>query len=97
MYLKNIKDLTVKTYIADKQGNYRFNALSVNADYEVHAETKDGRSSDVRRLSSFDSRKLVHSESAFKIKGVQPAAAACLRPNPPGTFPLAASVIAEDF
>ena len=60
VYLKNVKDLTVKTYIADKEGNYRFNALSTNADYEVHAETRDGRRSDVRRLSSFDSRKLVH-------------------------------------
>jgi hypothetical protein len=60
VYLKNTKDLTVKTYIADNQGNYRFNALSMNSDYEVHAESKDGRSSEVRRLSSFDSRKLVH-------------------------------------
>jgi len=60
VYLKNVKDLTVKTYIADKQGNYRFNALSSNSDYEVHAEIQDGRHSDVRRLSSFDSRKLVH-------------------------------------
>jgi hypothetical protein len=60
VYLKNAKDLTVKSYFSDKQGNYRFNALSTNADYEVHAEVQDGRRSDVRRLSSFDSRKLVH-------------------------------------
>jgi protocatechuate 3,4-dioxygenase beta subunit len=60
VYLKNTKDLTVKTYITDKQGNYRFNALSPNADYEVHAEVQDGRRSEVRRLSAFDSRKLVH-------------------------------------
>ena len=60
VYLKNTKDLTIKTYFSDKEGNYRFNALSTNADYEVHAEVQDGRRSEVRRLSSFDSRKLVH-------------------------------------
>lgn len=58
VYLKNTKTLAVKTYIADKQGNYRFNALSPNVDYEVYAE-HDGRRSDVKTLSSFDSRKLV--------------------------------------
>jgi protocatechuate 3,4-dioxygenase beta subunit len=58
VYLKNLKDLSVKTYISDKEGNYRFNALSPNADYEVRAES-NGRHSDTKTLSSFDSRKLV--------------------------------------
>jgi hypothetical protein len=58
VYLKNGKDMSVKTYISDKQGNYRFNALSMNVDYEVHAEAQ-GRRSEVRKLSSFDNRKLV--------------------------------------
>jgi hypothetical protein len=56
VYLKNTKTLAVKTYIAQQDGNYRFHALSPNVDYEVHAEL-NGKSSDVKTLSSFDSRK----------------------------------------
>lgn len=56
VYLKNTKTLAVKTFIAEKDGMYRFNALSANVDYEVYAE-KDGKKSDTKTLSSFDSRK----------------------------------------
>jgi hypothetical protein len=56
VYLKNTKTLAVKTFIAQPDGNYRFHALSPNVDYEVHAEL-NGKSSDVKTLSSFDSRK----------------------------------------
>ena len=56
VYLKNNKTMSVKTFIAGQDGIYRFNALSPNVDYEVHAE-HDGRKSDVKTLSSFDSRK----------------------------------------
>ena len=56
VYLKNTKTLAVKTYIAQQDGNYRFHALSPNVDYEVHAEL-NGKTSDVKTLSSFDSRK----------------------------------------
>ena len=56
VYPKNTKTLAVKTYIADKEGMYRFNALSSNVDYEVYAE-HDGKKSDTKTLSSFDSRK----------------------------------------
>lgn len=55
VYLKNTKTLTVKTFIAQQDGGYRFHALSPNVDYEVHAELK-GKSSDTKTLSSFDSR-----------------------------------------
>src|SRR5581483_8424719 len=56
VYLKNNKTMAVKTFIAGQDGNYRFNALSPNVDYEVHAE-HNGRKSDAKTLSSFDSRK----------------------------------------
>ena len=56
VYLKNTKTLAVKTFIADKDGIYRFAALSPNVDYEVYAE-KDGKKSDNKTLSSFDSKK----------------------------------------
>lgn len=56
VYLKNTKTLAVKTFIADKDGHYNFNALSPNVDYEVYAE-HNGKKSDTKTLSSFDSRK----------------------------------------
>lgn len=56
VYLKNVKTQTVKTYIADDDGKYRFSGLDPNVDYEVHAEHED-RASPKRTVSSFDSRK----------------------------------------
>lgn len=55
VYLKNTKTLAVKTFIADKAGAYRFNALSPSVDYEVYAE-HNGKRSDTKTLSSFDTR-----------------------------------------
>ena len=59
VYLKNSKTMAVKTFIVGQDGSYRFNALSPNVDYEVHAE-HNGRKSDAKTLSSFDSRTTVH-------------------------------------
>ena len=56
VYLKNVRTLTVKTYIADTKGEYRFSGLDPNVDYEIHAE-KDGAKSQTRTISSFDSKK----------------------------------------
>ncbi len=58
VYLKNTKTMSVKTFIAEKDGSYRFNALSPNVDYEVYAEYK-GKRSGTKTLSAFDSRKQV--------------------------------------
>jgi hypothetical protein len=55
VYLKNTKTLTVRTFITEKDGKYRFNALSPNVDYEVYAEY-NGKKSDTKTLSSFDNR-----------------------------------------
>jgi protocatechuate 3,4-dioxygenase beta subunit len=59
VYLKNTKTMTVKTFITEKDGSYRFPALSPNVDYEVYAE-HNGRKSDTKTLSSFDSRKIAY-------------------------------------
>ena len=56
IYLKNVRTLTVKTYIAGTDGKYRFSGLDPNVDYELHAE-HDDLTSNNHTVSSFDSRK----------------------------------------
>lgn len=52
--LKNLKTLQVRSYIAREKGDYHFNGLSTDVDYEVKAEF-GGHSSNTRTLSTFDS------------------------------------------
>jgi hypothetical protein len=59
VYLKNTRSLAVYTFITDREGAYRFNNLSPDIDYQVHAES-DGHKSQVKTLSSFDTRKQAH-------------------------------------
>jgi len=63
VYLKNNRTQDVKTYISDKEGEFRFSGLDLNTDYEVHAE-HDGWTSTVRPVSNFDTRK----EVVFTLK-----------------------------
>src|SRR3984893_8464659 len=51
VYLKNVRTLTIKTYISDRSGEYRFSGLDPNVDYELHAEN-DSFSSNTRTVSS---------------------------------------------
>jgi hypothetical protein len=55
IYLKDTKTLAIKSYISQKDGSYRFNALSMNVDYEVYAQ-KDDNKSPTKKLSQFDGR-----------------------------------------
>ncbi len=55
VYIKDTKTLTVKTFIAQNDGSYRFPGLSNNVDYEVYAQ-RDGKKSGTRILSQFDDR-----------------------------------------
>ena len=66
VYLKNTKNLAIKTYITEPDGTFRFSGLSNNIDYEVYAE-HDGARSDIKTLSGFDSRRQVN--MTLKIKG----------------------------
>ena len=59
VYLKNTRNLQVRTFITGQDGNYHFHGLGTNVDYEVHAQY-NGVSSPARTLSSFDSRKEVY-------------------------------------
>ena len=55
VYLKNTKTLTIKTYISQNDGTYRFPELSLNVDYDLYAQ-KNGKKSNSKTLSQFDDR-----------------------------------------
>ncbi|HEX4663668.1 MAG TPA: carboxypeptidase-like regulatory domain-containing protein [Terriglobales bacterium] len=55
VYLKNTKTLTIKSFITEKDGGYRFHGLTPNIDYEIYAEYQ-GQKSGAKTLSSFDNR-----------------------------------------
>ncbi len=56
--LKNTKNLQIVSQFTDEGGQFHFRNLNTNTDYEVQA-THEGASSNVRTVSSFDSRKEV--------------------------------------
>ncbi|HVS73920.1 MAG TPA: carboxypeptidase-like regulatory domain-containing protein [Candidatus Acidoferrales bacterium] len=55
IFLKNMRTQAIESRITDESGNYHFNGINPNADYEIHAE-KDGTRSATRRVSSLDTR-----------------------------------------
>ena len=56
VFLKNMRTNSVRSSYTDETGSYRFSGLDPNADYELHAE-KDNEKSTTRAVSSLDSRK----------------------------------------
>jgi len=56
VYLKNVRTQDITTHISDKEGQFRFSGLDLNADYEIHAE-HEGWASATRSISNFDNRK----------------------------------------
>lgn len=58
VYVTDARSRAVKTYIVGPDGTYRFPALAATSDYEVYAQF-NGKSSDTKRVSQFDDRKVV--------------------------------------
>lgn len=54
--LKDTKSLQIRSFITRGGGEFHFHGLSKDIDYELKAEHQ-GKSSDDKRLSSFDSRR----------------------------------------
>jgi hypothetical protein len=61
--LKNTKTLQVRSFIAREQGDYNFQGLSTDVDYEVKADS-NGKTSATKTLSSFDS----HPEAKINLQ-----------------------------
>ena len=55
--LKDTRTLQVRSFISQANGEYRFSGLRADTDYEVKADY-NGMSSDSRRLSNYDTRKI---------------------------------------
>ena len=55
--LKDTKTLQVRSFITQADGGYRFSGLRADTDYEIKADY-NGMSSDNKRLSNFDTRKI---------------------------------------
>jgi hypothetical protein len=58
VYVTDTRTRAVKTYIVGPDGTYRFPALATNVDYELYAQL-NGKTSDTKRMSQFDDRKVV--------------------------------------
>ncbi len=56
VHLKNTRTLAVRSFITRADGQYQFNSLTPNVNYEVYAQNRDGKKSDTKTLSAFDSR-----------------------------------------
>ena len=55
--LKDTRTLQVRSFITQQKGDYRFSGLRSDTDYELKADF-NGMSSDTKRLTVFDSRKI---------------------------------------
>lgn len=67
VYLTNTRTRAVKTYIAGREGDFRFPGLTENTDYEVYAQYQ-GHKSDTKSVSQFDARATVSVNFKIDVK-----------------------------
>jgi hypothetical protein len=65
VFLKDIKSKTIRSYTTDAKGSFRFTQVNMAEDHELWAE-KDGKKSQTKTVSSWDTRK--EFETELKIK-----------------------------
>ena len=63
--LKDTRTLQVRSFITQADGSYRFSGLRTDTDYEIKADY-NGMSSDNKRLSNFDTRKIATRQSEIE-------------------------------
>jgi len=69
--LKDTRTLQVRSFITQENGEYRFSGLRADTDYEIKADY-NGMSSDNKRLSNFDNRKIALLNLKLNKKVEQP-------------------------
>jgi hypothetical protein len=67
VYLQNKKTNSVRTYISEANGTYRFSGLDPNVDFEIHAEYKNKKSAR-HTISSFDDRRDLEINLIINVK-----------------------------
>jgi hypothetical protein len=65
VFLKNLKTKAIRSYSADEHGKFRFTQVNMAEDHELWAE-KNGKKSDAKTVSAWDTRKLFDCELKLK-------------------------------
>jgi hypothetical protein len=86
VFLKDAKALSVKTYLADQAGHFRFGQLSMATDYDLWA-TMNGKRSKTKSISSFNAKPTLD----YTLKLDAESAAADAPPAAPNVGPQAAA------
>jgi hypothetical protein len=65
VFLKDIKSKSIRSYTTDDKGQFRFTQVNMAEDHELWAE-KDGKKSQTKTVSSWDTRKEFQTELRMK-------------------------------
>lgn len=65
VFLRNSKTKMIRSYTSAKDGQFRFAQVSTTDDFDLWAE-KNGKKSDVKTVSSWDTRPVFHCELKLK-------------------------------